>query len=104
MIIKNPKHVVDYKKFHDMKNVKTSRVAYEPPKGPLVNLGEITSIEYRPNFTSKQRDNVFYHQMGDTGKKLFKSNCILATDGKNFFILKKKNIKRPFFNEKGIIG
>lgn len=101
----NNRYINDYKSFHGMKNVKTRMIDYEAPKGPLVNIGEITSIEYRPNFDSKVKGSTFYHAMGDTGKKLFKSNCILATDGKNFFILRKqKNVKRPFFNEKGIIG
>ena len=99
------KHVNDYKEFHGMKNAVVTSVEYEPPKQPLVNLGELVSIEYRPNFKSKSKGTVFGHIMGDTGKKLFKSNCILATDGKNFFIIRKNGkSKRPFFSEKGIIG
>lgn len=101
----NPRHVKDYKKFHGMKDAKVSYVDYEPPKQPLVNLGELISIEYRPMFESQSKGTAFYHKMGDTGKKLFKSNCILATDGKNFFIIRKsKKINRPKFTERGIIG
>jgi len=101
----NPNHINDYKNFHGKKNVIVTKIDYEPPKQPLVNLGELVSIEYRPMFESNSKGSTFYHQMGDTGKKLFKTNCILATDGKNFFILKKnRKIKRPHFTSSGIIG
>jgi len=99
------KYIEDYKKFHGMSNVKVRMIDYEPPEGTLVNIGDIVSIEYKPNFDSKVKGTRFYHEMGDTGKKVFKSNCILATDGKNFFILKKsRRNNRPYFNERGIIG
>ena len=104
-ISRNPNHVKDYKQFHGMKNAKVTSIEYEPPKQPLVNLGELVSLEYRPNFKSRSKGTVFSHIMGDDGKKLFKTNVILATDGKNFFIIRKsKKVKRPFFNSQGIIG
>jgi len=95
-----------YEGFHGTPSKGLRSVTYENPKGPLIKIGRLASIEYNPEQPSKHTGTRFVHESGDTGNKVLRSNLILATDrtGKNFYLIKDKKSKHPYFSERGIIG
>ena len=97
-----------YENFHNAKPKGIRKVFYEPPpKGqPLVKLGILTRLDYRPEAPSKKANVEFYHYSGDTGATERKSNLILCTDkqGRNIYLVKDKDSKFPYVNERGVIG
>lgn len=102
---KNP--VSLYESFHGVAPSKKTKVYYEPPAGELIQIGELTQINYRPRKPSLRNSNEFFHKSGDTGEKMLPTNLILATDkdGKNLYLVRKnKDSKYPVFTDRGIIG
>ncbi len=101
---KNPTGL--YESFHGTSPIRTRKVTYENPEGTLVKIGRLIRIEYAPEYPSKHTGTRFYHDSGDTGTKMLKSNLILATDtkGKNLFLVRDKESKYPFFSSRGVIG
>ncbi len=95
-----------YESFHNAKPIRTRKVHYVNPKGTLIKVGRISEIKYRPEFPSEHEGVEFYHRSGDTGEEVLPSNLILATDskGENFYLIKDKKSKRPYFSGRGIIG
>jgi hypothetical protein len=103
----NPIHNELYESFHGNPPMRLRRVRYEPPEGPLVKLGVLAQISYRPEFPSRHKGTEFYHTAGDTGEKVLKSNLILATDqdGRNLYLIKMDPESRyPHVTNRGIIG
>ena len=94
-----------YKSFHGA-IPRTREVLYEPPQAPLVKIGRLVKLEYRPEPPSTRTGTQFYHNMGDTGEVKLASNVVLATDkdGKHLYIVKDKAGKRPYFTNRGVIG
>ena len=95
-----------YQAFHGT-NPKVRKVRYVPPKEPLVAIGIVSEISYRPYGSSRRKGQIYQHAMGDTGTKKLGPNSILCTDsrGKNFYIIKLDSGKKfPLFSERGIIG
>ena len=95
-----------YEQFHGNPPARIRKVQYEEPKGILMKIGRLVSLEYEPEPPSTHVGTRFAHEMGDTGTKVLKSNSILASDtkGKNLYILRDKGKKRPYFSERGLIG
>ena len=97
-----------YQAFHGTQPLRIGKVMYEPPpKGePLVKIGRLVRIEYEPEYPSKRSGVRYYHEGGDTGTKILKSNAILATDqsGKQLYIVRETKNRRPYFSGRGIIG
>lgn len=96
-----------YESFHENPPTKVTRVYFEPPKGPLVKIGDLSEIKYRPTGSSKHVGVEFYHKSGDTGDKVRKTNLILCTDqeGKHIYLVKKDpDDPYPQFTDRGIIG
>ena len=102
---KNPESL--YEAFHRVSPIRKRKVFFEPPNGELVKIGDLSEIRYRPTAPSKYAGTEFFHKSGDVGSNVLKTNLILATDksGKNLYLVKKdKNVKRPYFSGRGIIG
>jgi len=96
-----------YESFHGVPPSKQTKVYYEPPPKRLIQIGELTQINYNPRNPSKKHGTEFYHKSGDDGKTILPNNLILATDeeGKNLYLVRKnKDTKRPYFSDRGIIG
>ena len=97
-----------YESFHGNPPKGVRKVFYNPPSSvePLVKIGDLSEIRYRPTEPSQYSGTEFYHKSGDTGEQILKTNLILATDakGENLYLVRDKDIKRPFFNDMGIIG
>ena len=60
-----------YKDFHGVAPKKARPVRVESPEGPLMKLGTLSEIRYRPDSPSKHKGTEFYHESGDTGDPLF---------------------------------
>ncbi len=102
---KNP--VSLYQAFHGVPPSRKTKVFYEEPKEELLKVGDLSEIRYKPTSPSKHEGVEFYHKSGDTGQTVLKTNLVLATDksGRNLYLVKKdKNVKRPYFSSRGIIG
>ena len=96
-----------YRSFHGAQPTHIRKVKYTPPPKRLIKIGRLVRVEYEPEFPSKKRKTRYYHEMGDTGSEVLKSNAILATDekGKNLYILKDQSTSPyPKFSELGILG
>ena len=94
-----------YSAFHGT-NPRVRRVKYTPPVPPLIKIGRLVRIEYLPEAPSKRKGTRYSHELGDTGVRVLRSNCILCTDsrGRSLFIVKDKGGSRPFFSDRGLIG
>lgn len=77
------------------------------PKGPLMKIGRLLEIVYRPESPSNLKGKDFQHELSDDGtpwySKKLKDKPILATDGVNLFIIRSRGSKLHFSN-RGIIG
>lgn len=95
-----------YQDFHGNPPAETVKVYYEPPTQPLVKIGDLSEIKYRPTGPSSHVGTEFFHKSGDTGEQMLKTNLILCTDskGKNIYLVKKSKSKYPVFTNRGIIG
>jgi hypothetical protein len=96
-----------FESFHGNPPEKMTKVYYEPPKGSLVKIGDLSEIKYKPTGVSKYKNTEFYHKAGDIGSKIIKGNAILATnqEGTQLYIVKKdKKVKYPIFTSRGILG
>jgi hypothetical protein len=93
-----------YQDFHGIQP-RPRMVRYEAPVEPLVAIGDLVNIEYKPRRGCRAGTH-FTHESGDTGTRILKTNLILAVDatGKNFFLLRKNGSRYPVFTERGIIG
>ena len=105
----NPRNLANnglYKGFHGVEPSRKTKVYYEPPPKELLQIGNITQINYRPRKPSKRNNEEYYHKAGDLGERTIKTNLILATDkeGHNLYLVKAKNTKYPVFTDRGIIG
>ncbi len=96
-----------YSSFHGSQPINRRIVKMHLPEGALVKIGRLVSLDYQPEGSSKYKRIQFTHAFGDTGEKKFASNSILATDskGEGLYIIKDDPTKkRPYFNNRGIIG
>lgn len=95
----NPKSL--YESFHGNPPKEVRKVNFTVPKR-LTMIGRLIEVIYAPNSNSKHHGVHFSHKWGDTGEEMRKDKPILATDGKNFYILNDE--ATPTFTERGIIG
>lgn len=72
-----------YEKFHSTKPDKIQIIRFKIPK-KLTKLGKVVSISYKPDPPSAYSESTWIHS--------FKKKPILATDGKNLFIIGKIKI------------
>lgn len=96
-----------YEQFHGTKSKGQCPVYFEPPKGPLIKIGRITRIEYKPESPSKHTGTIFFHDAGDLGGRKIHGNAILATNqaGTQLYIVREdRNVKYPVFSPQGILG
>lgn len=97
-----------FEAFHGVQPQSAKTVFYEAPdkSKPLLKIGDISQLNYRPTGPSLKKGTEFYHKSGDTGNRMLKTNLILATDqkGKNLYLLKKSRSKYPVFTSRGVIG
>jgi len=98
-----------YASFHGMAPQTQKTVYFEPPKGPMIQIGVLENLVYKPDGATQHKNVRFEHQSGDTGSKKLASNIVVATDaeGKNIYLMKLDPDKRePYFDPggRGIIG
>lgn len=90
-----------YKNFHGVEPRRARQVRIESPEGPLMKLGTLSEIRYRPDSPSQHKGTEFYHESGDTGDRVLKSNLILATEANTQAIEKKKANRIRYESPKG---
>lgn len=102
----HPRALDLYQDFHEVEP-RQREVDVPEPKGPLIKIGRLIELVYEPESPSRLKGKQFVHEMGDTGELFqrtmaLRDKPILATDGKNLFILRGRS--RYYFSERGIIG
>ena len=90
-----------YRSFHGA-NPKSRKVKVPTPGGSLLKIGRLTELNYRPEAPSRRAGQEYFHRLGDTGSMILPEKPILATDGKNLYIIPEES--RTRFTERGIIG
>ena len=93
-----------YLSFHQNPPAQVHRLHIESPEKAIA-IGRLTRIDYEPFGSSGHIGSIFTHKVGDVGNKVLPSNQILATDGKNFLLIKDDLKKKyPVFSSRGILG
>ena len=95
-----------YEDFHGAPPATERRVQLPEPRGPVMQVGRVIEIVYEPEKPSTLAGKQFQHEFGDRGLPWFDKNPkhrpILATDGKDLFIVRDKS--KHYFSERGIIA
>lgn len=84
-----PKEI--YRKFHDTEPDKIVEIPFKIPK-TLTKIGKCLSIEYSCSHPSKFTEGTYRHD--------FKKHPLLATDGKNLYIIGKIKITKRGIEDK----
>lgn len=101
--VRNP--ISLYQKFHGNPPARRRKVNVPmPKKGTVLTvLGRMPEIRYTPYNPSQYAGTTFRHKWGDTGRVMLPGKPLLATDGKDFYIIKDGKSAAKF-TERGIIG
>jgi len=103
---KNPTAPSLYEAFHGNPPHTSRKLAVRWPNAgePMLAIGKLIEVRYKPYGSSKRSNTIFFHKLGDDGERVAPDKPILATtaDGKGLFILSDK--ADPTFTERGIIG
>ena len=99
---KNP--ISLYQSFHGNPPGRIRKVKFAMPRGRLVKIGRLLSLDYAPENPSRHQGVRYTHRFGDTGEGMLPEKPILCTDskGRNLFIL--KDGAQTHFSERGIIA
>ena len=93
-----------YQAFHGALPKRIRKVKFELPKGRLVKIGRLISLDYAPENPSRHVGVRYTHKFGDTGRVILPDKPLLVTDskGKNLYII--KDGAKTHFTERGIIA
>lgn len=106
-VVKNVREL--FKNFHGTEP-RERQVDVPQPRGPILKIGRLIEVVYQPEAPSQLRGKQFQHTLGDEGapfgirRKKLSDRPILATDGRDLFIIRGKSIHRFDESGRGIIA